>query len=108
MSTENEVQKETNETEKTEEKKVFELPHTVKLKHPFQYGDRMITQLTVNRRIKAKDATKIKGNGSVEDIIWILHKVCGEFKGVIEELDLEDLNGELSQVIQSFLSSGEK
>jgi len=92
--------------EGNEEVKVYEIPHTIELIVPVQWGDETISTIVINRRLKAKDFKGIKASDiRFDDMMKLVSRVTGESIKFIEELDAADLF-EASQVVQSFLPSG--
>lgn len=101
-------QKEANQSqeESAVEQKVYELPYTIELKEPVQWGEETRTTIVVTRRLKAKDFKGIKASDiRFDDMMKLISRVTGEPIAFIEELDAADLF-EASQVVQSFLPSG--
>lgn len=90
------------------EEQQYQLPYTLKLSRPFQYGkDREITEITFNRRTKAKDYKGIQAqNIRFDDILRLISKTTGESMSLIEELDSEDMMAAVD-VVNSFLPSGQ-
>lgn len=97
-----------NEENENEEKKVFIIPHTVKLNHSFTYGkDREVSTITFSRRLKAKDFKGINVRSmTMDDMMKLVSKTTGEFIAVIEELDASDIM-QCVEVITSFLDNGQ-
>jgi len=95
-----------NQEESAEERKVYDLPHTIELTIPVKWGEETRTTLVVNRRMQAKDFKGIKASDiRFDDMMKLISRVTGESIAFIEELDAADLF-EASQVVQSFLPSG--
>jgi hypothetical protein len=88
-------------------KKVYETPYTLKLEHPFQWGEHeKKTELVFTRRLKGKDMKGIQTNSiKMDDMMVMLSRLTGEARTVIEELDGEDLFA-ATEVLNSFLPHG--
>ena len=90
----------------SEEKKVYELPHTLQLKHPFSRGTETIKELTFSRRPKGKDWKGIPlSNMKMDDMMTMAHRILEVPISLIEELDTEDLMS-VVEVMTSFLPNG--
>jgi len=90
--------------------KQFEIPHTIQLTEPVQWGKDELprTEITINRRLKAKDFKGIvAGDIKFDDMVKMLSKISGEPIAFIEELDAADMITAV-EVINSFLSGGPK
>lgn len=84
----------------------FQIPYTLKLAHPIQYGERNVEELVFNRRLKAKDFKGIVStNIKFDDMMSLIARITGESRSLIEEMDSEDFMG-ASEVVNSFLESG--
>jgi hypothetical protein len=66
-------------------------PVTVKLGHPIEFDDKMIVDLTF-RRGRLGDLKGIKPDGvpSIDQLMLVASRMCGQPLGVIEKLDGED------------------
>ncbi len=97
-------------SEKTEagEEKKYEIPYTLKLAYPVQWGkDETKSELVFARRPKAKDYKNINpSNIRMSDMISLLAKLTGEPVSMVEELDAQDLFA-ATEVINSFLPGGQ-
>lgn len=92
--------------EENVEQKVYDIPHTMNLTVPVEWGEETRTSIVINRRLKARDFKGIKASDiRFDDMMKLVSKVTGESISFIEELDAADLF-EASQVVQSFLPSG--
>lgn len=95
-----------NQNPEEKEEVNYELPYTLNLQEPIEWGKETRTTVVVNRRLKAKDFKGIvASNIRFDDMMRLISKVSGEPIAFIEELDAADLF-ELSKVVQSFLPSG--
>jgi len=90
------------------ESKVYEIPYTLKLKFPFQWGERETkSELIFSRRAKAKDFKGIQTSKiKMDDMMTLLSRMTGESPAVIDELDSQDLFA-ATEVLNSFLPSGQ-
>jgi hypothetical protein len=80
----------------------------VKLLHPIKYGEQTISELTFNRRPKAKDfmgITTATGALSFDDQFMIVARLVSEPVSVIHELDIADM-GRVMKTFTSFIPDG--
>lgn len=92
-----------NPEEIQDEEEVYELPYTINLVEPIEWGTETREVLVISRRLKAKDFKGIKATDlRFDDMIRLVSKATGESVKFIEELDGKDFN-EASKVVQSFL-----
>lgn len=67
------------------------VPQTIVLEHPIEYGSQTITEIVIERRLKTGDLTGISAsNQSVDDLIMVASRLCGQPTKVLKEMDLED------------------
>lgn len=71
------------------------------LKHPFEFGDRNISELTFNR-LKGKHLRRLGAKPSMDDLMNLASKSCGEAPAVLDEMDAEDVMM-TAEVIGDFL-----
>lgn len=74
---------------------------TITLKHPFQFGDREVTELTL-QRLKGKHLRKLPGKPTMDDLLGLASKSSSEAPALIDELDAEDVMA-VTEVIGDFL-----
>lgn len=96
---------ETIENEKEVDSKFDHLPYVIKLKYPLKVGKRQIDEISILRRLKAKDVANVQANnvtfGAIADLIAAISE---ESIGIIRELDIADF-AQASEAITYFLSS---
>jgi len=89
-------------------KKTIELPHSIELEIPVEWGkeESPRTTVTIVRRLKAKDFKGIHAqNMKFDDMIKLISRVTDEPMSFIEELDAADMM-QCAEVVNSFLPSG--
>lgn len=79
--------------------KKFEGP--LVLKYPFQFGDREVTTLNF-QRLKAKHLRKLGARPTMNDLLELASKSCGEAPPLLDELDAEDTMA-VVEIIGDFL-----
>lgn len=88
--------------------KIIKLPYVITLKYPVGRGSELISELVIERRLKAKDFKGIQANNiTFDDMLRLLSRLTAQPLSVIEELDSIDLY-EAIEVLSSFLPSGLK
>jgi hypothetical protein len=102
---ENEKDQDTQEeNEKEIDSKFDHLPYVIKLKYPLKVGKRKIEEISILRRLRAKDVANVQPNnvtfGAITDLIAAISE---ESIGIIRELDIADL-AQASEAITYFLS----
>lgn len=91
-----------------QEVKVVKLPHVITLKYPINRGSEQITELVIERRLKAKDFKGVQAsNISFDDMLRLLSRLTAQPMSNIEELDSTDMYAAM-EVLSSFLPSGLK
>lgn len=96
-------EKQANQNPEDMDEEVYELPYTITLQDPIEWGNETRETLVINRRLKAKDFKGIRATDlRFDDMIRLVSKATGESIKFIEELDGKDFN-EASKVVQSFL-----
>jgi hypothetical protein len=112
FESENEKNIDENDNEYTEEdvekqklaEKFEHLPYVIKLKYPLKMGKRKIEEITILRRLKAKDVSQVQANnvtfGAISDLIAAITE---ESIGIIRELDISDF-AQCSEAVTYFLS----
>lgn len=89
-----------------EQEQEFQLPYTVKLSYPIEYGKRTISEITFQRRPRAGDVRQMSvQNQTFGDILNIVSKCTAQPTSVVERMDLDDVS-ECARIVNSFLSSG--
>lgn len=89
--------------EEEEEKKVYEVPYTINLKVPIEWGEEKRETLVISRRLKAGDFKGMRATDlRYDDMIKLISKVSTESVKFIEELDGADFSF-ASKVVESFL-----
>lgn len=73
----------------------------VPLKHPFDFGDRKISELTF-QRLKGKHLRKLGQQPTMNDLLELASKSAGEPPAVFDEMDAEDVM-QVAEVIGDFL-----
>lgn len=77
-------------------------PVTVTLKHPIEFGNEQITKLTFRRgRIGDLKGVKLDGVPTVDQILLIASRMCGQMAAALALLDAEDA-GEVLEVTLGF------
>ena len=80
------------------------LPYVIKLKYPLKIGKRQIDEISILRRLKAKDVANVQANnvtfGAITDLIAAITE---ESIGIIRELDISDF-AQASEAVTYFLS----
>jgi hypothetical protein len=88
----------------------FEIPFTRTLSYPIKVGKDgdEITEITVKRRLKAKDLKNLPASSNIKmyHMIQMIALITGTASAIIEELDAEDLLA-LTEVVSSFLPGGQ-
>jgi hypothetical protein len=79
---------------------------TITLKHPFQFGDRTVAELTL-QRLKGKHLRKLPARPAMDDLLGLASKSAGEAPAVLDEMDAEDVMA-VTEVIGDFLGGIEK
>lgn len=92
--------------ENSDERKTFDIPHTIKLEYPFDWGkDESVTEIIVERRLRAGDFKGISANDlKFDDMMKLAAKVTGQSRSFIEATDSIDFF-KLTEVINTFLSN---
>jgi len=82
----------------------IKIPHTISLLYPFDWTkEEKVTEITFERRLKAKDFKNIKASDiTFNDMMVLISKASNEPIRKIEELDSEDLF-QCVEVVNSFL-----
>ena len=86
------------------------IPHVHTLLYPIEWGkDETITQIEINRRLKAKDLKNLPASNAMkmEHMIQLVAKITAKPVALIEELDSVDLIA-LTEVVTSFLPAGQE
>jgi hypothetical protein len=76
------------------------------LKHPFNLGDRKVTELTFNR-LKGKHLKKMGQAPTIADLLELASKSACEPPALFDEMDAEDVMG-VTEVIGDFLGGSPK
>lgn len=93
------------ETKKIKEKE-FEIPYKIKLQTPIEWGTETIREITIKRRLKARDLKSVPvQNIQMDHVLSLVSKMTGEPVALIEELDVMDLM-QAAEVLNSFLPAG--
>lgn len=74
---------------------------TVKLKYPFDFGDRKVTEVTLER-LKGKHIKKLGATPKMVDLLELASKSAGEPPALFDEMDAEDVSA-VTEVIGGFL-----
>lgn len=74
-----------------------------KLKYPFQFGDREITELTFER-LKGKHLKGISEKPSMVDLMNLASKSAKEAPAIFDEMDAEDVT-DVAEIIGGFFGS---
>lgn len=81
----------------------YELPFTIKLLEPIEWGSETKEVLVISRRLKAKDFKGMRATDmKFDDSLKLISKASGESISFIEEMDAGDFMV-AQQVVQSFL-----
>jgi hypothetical protein len=86
----------------------IQLPFVHTLEYPIQWGkDETITEIEINRRLKAKDLKGLPASSAIkmEHMIQLISRITAKPSALIEELDTNDLFV-LTEVVMSFLPAG--
>lgn len=79
-------------------------PSVVKLAYPVQFGDQSIDALTFRRgRLADLKGIKIDGVPTVDQLIAIASRMCGQPLKVLESLDSDD-SGEVFEIVLGFFA----
>lgn len=82
-------------------------PFTLKLKHPYQFGSKTISEVHY-RRPKAKDIKKIKPDKlETGDLIDLFASISDRMPAEIDEMDMEDTLQAI-QLVSGFLANGQE
>lgn len=73
------------------------------LKHPFDFGDRKITELTFNR-LKGKHLKKLPASPAMGDMMELASKSATEAPAIFEEMDAEDV-GACLEIVGDFIGA---
>lgn len=86
----------------------IEIPHTIVLDFPFPYGkDDEVTEIVVERRLKAKDFKGIKAQDiRFDDMLRLICRMTNQPMSKIEELDSIDMMKAV-EVVNGFLPSSQ-
>ncbi|WP_027367402.1 phage tail assembly protein [Desulfocurvibacter africanus] len=77
----------------------------ITLKHPIQQGSQTITELTFERRLKAKDFKGLPTSLGFDEMFLLIGRLSAQPPSVIDELDTEDLMS-CMEVVKGFLPGG--
>lgn len=73
------------------------------LLHPFEFGDRSVTELKFER-LKGKHLRRLGAKPSMDDLLNLASKSAGEPPALFDEMDAEDVMA-VAEVIGDFLGS---
>lgn len=78
---------------------------TVQLKHPFTFGEREVTEITLDR-LKGKHIRKMGASPTVDDLLSLASKSAKEPPALFDEMDAEDVFA-VTEVIGDFLGGSQ-
>lgn len=74
---------------------------TITLKHPIQFGERTVTELSFDR-LKGKHLRKLSAKPTMDDLLGLASKSAKEPPALFDEMDAEDVMS-VAEVIGDFL-----
>lgn len=78
---------------------------TITLKHPFEFGERTVTEITLDR-LKGKHIRKMGGRPTVDDLLGLASKSAKEPPALFDEMDAEDVMT-VTEVVGDFLGASQ-
>lgn len=78
---------------------------TVPLKHPFKFGEREVTEVSLDR-LKGKHIRKIGAHPTVDDLLNLASKSAKEPPALFDEMDAEDVMA-VTEVVADFLGGSQ-
>ena len=68
-----------------------EIPHTIKLEYPIEFGKETITEILIARRMRVGDLSGVVAeNQTADDMMTVASRLCEQPMKVIKTLDLVD------------------
>lgn len=94
--------------EQQDQPKTVKIPYTLQLEYPVKHGEKEVTELVAERRLKAGDFRGIKATEiTFDDMLVLISRLFVVPPSVVKQLDVVDMQA-AGEVINGFFATGQK